>query len=72
MDGGGGYINPKEGDSDCKFETYSIIGCNWGTNLTYGMLYYPLILENKEKEGDNISGNRLINPQNLTANIEKF
>ena len=36
------------------------------------MLQEPISSDNKEKEGDNISGNRLIILKILTTNIEKF
>ena len=53
--GGGEGVKPKQDDSDWKFQT-----CR-GTNLAYDMLYEPKSSDNKEKEGDNSSGNRLIN-----------
>ena len=36
------------------------------------MLCEPILLDNEEKEGDNLSSNRLINLKTLTNNIEKF
>ena len=43
-----------------------------GTNLAYDMLCEPTCLDNKEKEGYNLSGNRLITLKILTTNIEYF
>ena len=36
------------------------------------MLCEPTCLDNEKKEGDNISGNRLINLKIFTTNIENF
>ena len=52
---GGERVKPKQDDSDWKFQTYR------STNLAYDMLCEPKSSDNEEKEGDNISGNRLIN-----------
>ena len=55
---------PKDDDKECKFQTYR------GTNLDYDLLCEPTCLDHKEKEGDNLSGGRLINLQILKTNIE--
>ena len=49
---------PKDDDKEWKFQTYM------GINLSYEMLCEPTCLDNEEKEGDNLSGNRLINLKN--------
>ena len=41
------------------------------TSLDYDMLCDPSGPDNKEKEEDNLSSNRLINLNILTTNIEK-
>ena len=41
------------------------------TNLDYYMVWDPTCLDNEDKEGDNLSGNHLINVQILTTNVEK-
>ena len=41
------------------------------TNLDYYMVWDPICLDNEDKEGDNLSGNHLINVQILTTNVEK-
>ena len=46
---------PKQDDPYRKLHT-----CR-GTNLDYDMLCQPTISYNEEKEGDNLSSNRLIN-----------
>ena len=51
----GEIIIPKEDDPEWKFQTYR------GTNLDFDMLRDPIRSDNKEKEGDNPSVNRLIN-----------
>ena len=55
---------PKQDNPDWKFQTYRSI------NLAYDMLYEPISSDNEEKEGDNLSGNHLINQNKLTTNIE--
>ena len=55
---------PKDDDKEWKFQTYM------GTNLDYDMLCDTTCLYNEEKEGDNLSGNHIINLKILTANIE--
>ena len=65
-------MNPKEDYSDWKFETTSIIGDYRGTNSDYGMLCDNIISDNKKKEGDKISGNRVITLNVFTTNIEQF
>ena len=64
--GSGGSIIPKYDDPESKFQTYR------GTNLACDMLCEPISSNSKEKEGDNLSGNCLINLKMLTTNIEKF
>ena len=44
---GGGGLNPKEDDSDWKFEVISIIYHIRGTNLAYEMLCEPINSDNK-------------------------
>ena len=51
-------MKPKQDDSDWKFQTHR------GTNLAYDMLCEPISSDNEEKEGDNLSRNRLINLKN--------
>ena len=60
---GGGHITPKEDDPEWKFHSYR------GTNINYDMSCDPIILENEENEGDNISSNNLSNLKILTTNI---
>ena len=43
-----------------------------GNNLAFDMLCEPTCLDNKEKEGDNLRVNSLINLKTLTTNIEKL
>ena len=62
---GEGLIIPKQDYTEWKFQTYR------GTKLAYDMLCKPISSDNKEKEGDNLSGNRLINLKILTTNIDK-
>ena len=57
---------PKQDNPDWKFQTYRSI------NLAYDMLYEPTSSDNEEKEGDNLSGNHLINLKILTTNIKKI
>ena len=64
MADGKGRIIPKQDDAEWKFQTYR------GTNLANDMLCKPRSSDNKQKEGDNISGDRLINIKKLTTNIE--
>ena len=45
---------PKDDDKEWNFQNYK------GTNLVYEMLCDTTCLDNEEKEGDNLSGNRLI------------
>ena len=66
-------MNPKEDDSEWKFETTSRIGNDRGTNLAYDVLLCePISSDNEQKEGDNLSGNHLVNLKKLTTNVEKF
>ena len=60
MDGRGRII-PKQDDPEWKFQT------DRGTNLAYDMLYEPISSDNEEKDGYNISGNRLIKLRILTT-----
>ena len=55
MVGGGGNVKPNQDDSEWNFQT-----CR-GTNLYYEMVYEPTGSDNEEKEGDNLSGNHLVN-----------
>ena len=55
---GGGSIMPKDDDKEWNFQNYK------GTNLVYEMLCDTTCLDNEEKEGDNLSGNHIINPKN--------
>ena len=57
--GGGGGIIPKKDDLEYKFQTYR------GNILAYDMLCEPISSDNKEKEGDNISGNHLISLKHI-------
>lgn len=41
------------------------------TDLYYEMLCEPISSDNEEKQGFKLSGNCLINPQNLTTIIEE-
>ena len=49
-----------------KFQKYK------GTNLDYDMLCESVNTDQEEKEGDLLKGNRIINLNNLSTNIEKF
>ena len=51
----GGRVKLKEDDSEWNFHIYR------GTNLAYDMLCDPISSDNEDKEGDNISGNNLVN-----------
>ena len=62
--GWGGRI--KHNDNDWKFQKYK------GTNSDYDMLCESVNTDQEEKEGDVLKGNRIINPKNLSTNIEKF
>ena len=62
---GEGLIIPKQDYTEWKFQTYR------GTKLAYDMLCKPISSDNKEKEGDNLSGDCLINLKIFTTNIEK-
>ena len=53
-------------DPQCKFKTYM------GNNLAYKIFCETACSDNEEKEGDDISGNCLINLKTLTTNIEFF
>ena len=55
----------KQDDPEWKFHTYRV------NNLFYDMLCDPTSSDNEEKEGDNLSGNCLINLKKLTTDIEK-
>ena len=57
---------PPKNDPEFKFHTYR------GTELSYDMLYEPTSSDKKEKEGDNISGNRHINLKILTTNTKEI
>ena len=63
-DGGGGRI--KQNDNDWKFNSYK------GTNLGYDMMCESVDSDQKEKEGDVLNVNRIINLKNLITNIDKF
>ena len=63
--GDGGGVKPKDDDSDWTLQTYKDI------ILDFEMLYEPTISDNEEKEGDNCSGNHLVNPKKLTTSIDK-
>ena len=65
-------MNPKEVDSDWKFETTSIAVIYWGTNWSHGILFEPISSYNEEKVWDKLSGNRSVNLQKLTIDINKF
>ena len=65
VDGGGG-VKHKQDYSDWKFQTYR------STALAYDIFYEPTSSYNEENEGDNLSGNHLINLQILTTNIDIF
>ena len=60
------HVNPKQDYSDWKVHTYRF------TYLAYEILCEPKSLNNKEKEGDNLSINHLINLIFLTTNAEKM
>ena len=60
------FVNPKEYDSDWKFQTHR------GRNLFYYMSCEPKSSYNEEKEGDNLSGNHLVNLKKLTTNVDNF
>ena len=62
--GWGGRI--KHNDYDWKFQKYK-----W-TNLDYDRLCESVNTDQEEKEGDVLKGNRVINLENLSTNIEKF
>ena len=64
--GWGGFIIPKQDDPEWKFQSYR------GTNLAYDILCEPICSDNENKEGDNLSGNRVINLKILTTNIDIF
>ena len=64
VDGGGGRI--KHNDNDWIFQKYK------GTNLDYDMLSESVNTDQEEKEGDVLKGNRIINLNNLSTNIENF
>ena len=49
-------------DKEWKFQTYKV------TTLAYDMLCEPTLLDNEDKEADNLSSNRLINLKILTTN----
>ena len=51
-------MNPKQKYADWEFQTYM------GSTLTYDKLCEPKTSDNEKKEGDNITGNRLINKKN--------
>ena len=59
-------------EPDWKFEKISRIGNYRGTSLAYDMLCEPISSDEEDKELDNITGNCLVNIQNLTANMKKF
>ena len=59
-----GHIIPKKDDQEWKFKTHRV------TNLAYDMLCDHTGSDNKEKEGDNLTSNSLINIKILTTNIE--
>ena len=67
-----GIVNSRGDYWDFNFYTTLIIGTYRGTYLAYAMLFEPTSSDNDKKEGDNLSGNWLVNIQNLTTNIEKF
>ena len=52
--------------------------CNWkfhgykGTNLGYDMMCEPVNSDQEEKEGDELNGNRIINPKHLITNVDNF
>ena len=60
----GGRI--KHNDNDWKFQKYK------GTNLDYDMLCESVNTDQEEKEGHVLKGDLIINPGNLSTNIEKF
>ena len=66
MIAGGGRIMPKQYDIECIFQSYK------GTEFSFEMLLEPPSSDNKEKEVDKISGNRLINLKILTTNVNIF
>ena len=61
-----GHVNPKQDDSDWKFQTYM------GTNLSCDMLCEPKKLDNEDKEGDNLSSNHIIIFKKLTTKTDSF
>ena len=64
--GWGGRIIPKQDNLEQKFHIHR------GTNSDYDMLCEPISSDNEEKGGDNLSGNRLINLEILTTNVNNF
>ena len=59
-------MKPKQDDSDWIFHNYR------GTNFDDEILCEPTSSDNKEKEGDNPSNNRLVNLKKLTTNMDNF
>ena len=57
---------PKQDYPEWTFQNYR------GTNLDYNMSCEPKSLDDEEKEGDDLSGYRLINLKFFTTNIENF
>ena len=56
----------KKNENDWKFQSYK------GNNLGYDMLCESVNSDQEEKEGDLLNGNRIVNPNNLITNIDKF
>ena len=55
-----------DGDKELKFQTYM------GNNIAYDMLCEPTYLDNRDKQGDNISVGYLMNLKILTTNKDIF
>ena len=53
-------------NDDWKFDGYK------GTNIGYNMMCESVNSDQKEKEGDVLNGNRIINLKNLITNIDNF
>ena len=63
---GGACVKPKQDYPYWKFHYYR------GTNLDCEILCEPTSSNNEKKEGNNLSGNPLVNLIFLTTNKEKF
>ena len=61
--GWGGHINKNDDWVKLSYK---------GTNLGYDMMCESVKFDQKEKEGDVLNRNRIINLNNLITNIDKF